>query len=122
VPIGADLVAALRRHRLATARVGDAFVFTTRHGEPYAHTGRPRSSWTRSVEAAKIPDPQPTIHHARHAYASLQLLGGSSMHEVAQLLGHADSSLVARLYGHAMLDRIAKAGDRLGAVMRGDGG
>ena len=35
---------------------------------------------------AGLADPQPTLHDLRHAYATLQLAGGKTAHEVAQLL------------------------------------
>lgn len=137
VPIGAELVGVLRRHRLATGRPdADGFVFADRDGAPFGHTGAPRSSWqriaggrrtkkggTRPPGTAGLSAPYPTLGDLRHAYATLQLARGATPHEVAELLGHSDAGLVNERYGHALPERIASAGDALEAYMRdGDGG
>jgi integrase len=98
VPIGADLATALRRHRLATGRRPDGgLVFAGASGEPYRGCGAPRHARLRMMRAAGFAEPTPTFHDLRHAYATLQLARGATLHEVAELLGHADAGLVARL-------------------------
>lgn len=120
IPMGAELTATLLRHRLATAPVDGALVFADRHGKPFGHTGQPRSTWRRVVEAARLAEPLPTPHDLRHAHASMQLARGATAHEIAQVLGHADAGLVNERYGHALSERIATSGDALEAFLRGE--
>jgi integrase len=118
VPLAAEDVARLRRHRLATGRPLDGeLVF---HGpDRQALSPVPAyRAWKRACKVAlKMPKAKaselPRLHDTRHAYATSLLAAGLGSHAVAALLGHADASLVDRRYGHALPDELATAGDRL---------
>ena len=69
-----------------------------------------RYAWRKAVEVSGVAAPAPTLHDARHAYATHALRAGLTLHAVARLLGHRDVSLVARRYGHALPDELADAG------------
>lgn len=116
VPIVAEDVARLRRHRLATGRpAAGQLVFANALGKPLPAQGAPRKAWDRAIEAAKLAEPLPRFHDLRHAYATHALASGLSAHAVARLLGHADAGLVWRRYGHALPNELADAGRTLSA-------
>jgi integrase len=104
----------LRRHRLAQGRPADGhLVFATTEGQSLGAKGIVRYAWAKAVEQSGIPSPTPTLHDARHAYATHALRAGLTLHAVARLLGHRDVSLVQRRYGHALPDELADAGRML---------
>jgi integrase len=114
VPLPPDDLTLLRQHRLATRRPGEgALVFADDQGRPLNAKGVVRYAWRSAVRAAGIAEPLPTLHDARHAYATHALRAGLTLHAVARLLGHGDVSLVARRYGHALPDELAEAGRML---------
>lgn len=145
VPLPAEEVARLRRHRLATGRPEDgALVFAGSRGEPLSPVPAFRA-FKRACRAAKLAEatkwlnearaggdpaairqaehaveeaqkaPLPRLHDCRHAFATHALAAGLSAHAVARLLGHSDAGLVWRRYGHALPDELATAGERLSA-------
>lgn len=114
VPMSADVVKALRAHRLATGRPADgALVWSQSDGRPLGAQGKVRSAWRRVRKAADLAEMR--FHDLRHTYATHQLASGTTIHAVAKLLGHADAALVLRRYGHAMPDEIASSAERLAA-------
>jgi integrase len=103
VPLGAAVVARMRRWRLASpdSKDGD-LVFPGRE---------PREAWKRVRKAAKLADPQPVFHDLRHAVCSALRASGLESHELAEIVGHKDGGrLVDRLYAHALPERVAGAG------------
>ena len=143
VPLAAEDVARLRRHRLATGRPEDGeLVFAGADDEALSPVPAYRA-WKRAcrapyIEAAKANlerarregDPAaieqaeaevklartkavPRPHDCRHAFATHMLAVGLTAHAVASLLGHADAALVTRRYGHALPEELARAGELL---------
>jgi integrase len=113
VPIPPEDVARLRRHRLATGRPPDgALAFAGSDGLALSPIPAYRA-WKRAAKKAKLSEPLPRFHDARHAYAAHALAAGLSAHAVAEILGHSDASLVWRKYGHALPDEVAGAGAAL---------
>jgi integrase len=111
VPLPPADLGRLRRHRMAAGRPVDGkLVFATTEGQSLNAKGVVRYAWRKAVEASRIAAPVPTLHDARHAYATHALRAGLTLHAVARLLGHRDVSLVARRYGHALPDELADAG------------
>jgi integrase len=111
VPIGAQVAARLREHRLRVGRPdGGERVF------PFD----PRPPWERVRKV--LPAPLPTIHSLRHTAATWWLGSGLTMHAVADLLGHADPTLVLKRYGHALPAERAVAGERLEAFLEASAG
>ena len=114
MPLPAQEVARLRRHRMACGRPPDgALVFATVSGDPLKSDGVVRHAWRAAVVASGVSTPFPKLHDARHAYATHALRAGLTMHAVARLLGHRDVALIARRYGHALPDELAEAGTML---------
>lgn len=104
VPLGPELVARLRRYRMAAPRSADgAPAFWRSH----------RRAWEQVREGAGIPDLH--VHDLRHTAATFWLAAGLTVHAVADLLGHTDAALVLRLYGHALPAEVATAGERMEA-------
>jgi integrase len=115
VPLAAEDVARLRRHRLASGRPGDGeLVFQQRDGGQWSHEGA-HAAFVRACGEAEIAEPLPRPHDARHAFATHMLAAGIGTYAVAQLLGHADEGLVRKRYGHALPDEVAGAGVALEA-------
>ena len=115
VPVPADDVARLRRHRLATGRPDEGeLVFSAGDGGALSPVPGSRA-FQRAVKAAGIAEPLPRLHDLRHAFASHLLAAGLTAHAVARLLGHSDASLVWKRYGHALPDELAGAADVLSA-------
>ncbi len=114
VPLDQRAVAGLRAHRLASGRPADGeLVFSDVLGRPLIPQSIPRHLWLRTLDRAKLADPQPRFHDLRHAWASHALASGLGAHAVAKLLGHSDAGLVWQRYGHALPDELAGAADRI---------
>jgi integrase len=115
IPLTPEDIARLRRHRLATGRpTNSALVFGNEHGHAISPLPAERA-FKRAAKGAKVAEPLPRFHDARHAFASHTLAAGLSAHAVAALLGHTDAALVWKRYGHALPDEVAGAGAKLGA-------
>ena len=71
VPLPPADAGRLRRHRLAAGRPSDGeLVFATAEGGSLDAKGIVRYAWRKAVEASGIAAPVPTLHDARHAYAT----------------------------------------------------
>jgi integrase len=109
----------MREHRLATGRPADGRpVFLRPDGGQWTPAA-PYRAFRRAAKAAKVAEPLPNPHDARHAYATWMLRAGVSVHGVAALLGHADAALVLKRYGHALPDELSGAADSLTTWLRG---
>jgi integrase len=109
VPLGVEVVARMRMHRMAVGRPEDGervFPFD------------PRAMFHRAVKAAKLDAPARTIHSMRHTAATWWLGAGLTVHAVADLLGHRDPTLVIKLYGHALKREQQAAGEQLERFLR----
>ena len=142
VPIPAEDVARMRRHRLATGRPADGtLVFGDRTGAALSPVPALRAfrraafragvftdaadaelrastsydAFTRGCRDRGITAALPRFHDLRHAFATHALAAGLSAHAVARLCGHSDAGLVWRRYGHALPDELARAADVLSA-------
>lgn len=120
VPLAADEVARLKRHRLATRRPVDGQLVFAIDGEAlspvpayraFKRACRSALGLAKETKASELP----RFHDLRHAFASHALAAGLSAHAVAVLLGHSDAGLVWRRYGHAMPDELAGAAAQLHA-------
>ena len=127
VPIPRELALVLTRHKLASRDTGpEAFVFATRSGRPLGQrnvqralskaqqratdeTGRPTFPVLHEVDAegrlVTVPAGSlPSMHSFRHTVASLALLAGESVDEVAFLLGHRDATVTRVVYVREVAD------------------
>ncbi len=109
VPLGPEVIARMREYRMSIGRPEDGervFPFD------------PRAMFRRVATAAKLNDPQPTIHSMRHTAATWWLSAGLTVHAVADLLGHRDPTLVIKLYGHVLKREQDTAGEQLERFLR----
>lgn len=67
--------------------------------------------WRRIRKKADLEDVR--IHDLRHTFASIAVMGGKSLPEVAKLLGHTQIQTTAR-YAHLADDAIRRAGEEVG--------
>lgn len=127
MPIPRELALILSRHkRSAPDTRPDRFVFTTRSGRPLGQRnvaralrkaqqratdehGQPTFPVPHQTDADGnlIPAPPgsvPSMHSFRHTVASLALLAGESVDEVAFLLGHRDATVTRVVYVREVAD------------------
>jgi integrase len=100
VPLSPDLVALLRRHRMASRFSQETdFVFASRAGTPLQHRNVQRRGFELARDKAKLPETL-TFHDLRHAFASLAAHRGVPLTVLSEVLGHADTSITQRVYTH----------------------
>lgn len=113
VPISAELVTILVRHRMRSEKPA-ALVF------PHPATGEMLPA--TGYELAEVLDgackaagvPRMRIHDLRHAHASLWLMSGGTIADVQRNLGHSTPVLTTETYGHIADDhRVREADARL---------
>lgn len=72
-------------------------LFLRADGEPWGRSNQTR----RMREACTVARVEPVSFHAlRHSYASLYLMNGGDLADLAEQLGHADTRMTSRVYGH----------------------
>jgi integrase len=107
-----ELVAALRRHKLASPASGaEQFVFCNPAGHPLDHRALTRRGLDRAVKRAGLDEPgKPKItpHGLRKNYGSSLIAAGEDIAAVSAALGHADVAITLRVYTRAV-DRAARA-------------
>lgn len=84
--------------RLIAGRPGGEHVFLRADGEPWRNHQQVR----RMVDVcarAKI-DPRIVFHEIRHTYASIYIMQGGGLPDLAEQLGHADTRMVEKHYAH----------------------
>jgi integrase len=100
VPLGDNMVALLRRHKLASRfSQTEDFVFASRTGTPLSH----RNVQVRGFEAARDEAELPgtlTFHKLRHAFASLAAHRGVPMSVLSEVMGHAHVGITQSIYMH----------------------
>jgi integrase len=100
VPLGGDMVAFLRLHKLASKFSQDEnFVFASKAGTPLS----PRNVQVRGFEAARNKAELPeslTFHKLRHAFASLAAHRGVPMSVLSEVMGHAHVGITQNIYMH----------------------
>jgi integrase len=114
--IPADLFAALRKHRLASAHSqDDDFVFATRTGSPIDH----KDASTRGLGGAKgrasldVPGkPSLRFHDLRHTFASACIAAGVDVVYLSRQLGHNDPSVTLDVYADLFEAREKAAASR----------
>jgi len=125
VPLDAETVSMLRRHReahdLERVAWGPAWneaglVFTREDGRLL----RPEYA-TRHFQAlaAAMGLPAIRLHDLRHTHASLALAAGVEMKVVSERLGHSQISVTADLYTHVSRGVGQAAADQIAGVLRG---
>lgn len=86
-------------------------VFVSRQHTPLHYDNFRDRHWLRVVEAARIPDPAPTMHDLRHTYGTRLAERRVPPHEIAALLGHSRLASTERYLhaGEVRLDRARRA-------------
>jgi integrase len=117
VPLSPDMVAELRRHKLASEFSQETdFVFASHTGGALRHRNVQRRAFERARDLAGLPSTL-TFHDLRHAFASLAAHSGVPIHTVSAVLGHRDISVTQKVYLH-LWDR-ESAEDAFRAAMNG---
>lgn len=97
-------VAALKEHRLATAkRQISEWVFPSRAGTPLSVHNVYRRAWKPLLLRAGLP-PTTRMHDLRHTCATLLLSRGVPVKVVSEMLGHASVSITLDTYSHVLPD------------------
>jgi integrase len=100
VPLSADLVAYLRKYKLASKFSQDSdFVFASKSGAPLAHRNVQRRAWEPVRKLAALPD-DVTFHDLRHAFASIAASRGVPVTVLSGIMGHSDVGVTQRVYIH----------------------
>jgi integrase len=100
VPLSIDLVAFLRKHKLASKHSQDTdFVFASKTGGPLAHRNVQRRAWEPVRKLAELPD-DVTFHDLRHAFASVAASRGVPVTVLSGIMGHSDVGVTQRVYIH----------------------
>ena len=110
----------LRQHeRLAEEGLdGRGLVFPSRTGTMLFRRNVTRA-WAGIRRQAGLP--AYGLHALRHTNASLQLLAGVGIREIAAHLGHESPALTARVYAHVLVDTRRQAARRLSSLLAGGG-
>ena len=122
IPIPAELVAELRRHRevqeLEKVMAEGAYarhdlVFADLDGSPI-DPARDWAEWKELLQAAGVPAKR--VHDARHTAATLMIAQGVPIEVVQEVLRHS-AIQVTRGYVHVASELAKKATDRMGATL-----
>jgi integrase len=100
-----------RLHRLLADRGvlfdPSAYVFASRSGNGLERKVA-RAALQRACKAARIPDPQPSLHDLRHSHASMLIALDHSVADVQRRLGHRKPDTTLRIYTHQWKYRDAR--------------
>src|SRR5215212_4049551 len=122
VKLSADVVVALRKHRVAHAErrlassqwVESDLVFCTRDGKPLNPNNLYRN-YQAIIEAAGVP--RINLHGARHTHTTLALASGAPLKAVSERLGHAKSSITLDIYSHVLPDMQERVVEAIDAAL-----
>ena len=115
VDMPGELVAELRRWRLACPPGAHDLVFPTGAGTPENHgnlLARGLYPALRRAGLRKI-----RFHDFRHTYASLLIANGEHPKRIQALMGHSSINVTMDVYGHLMPQGGDEVADRLGALV-----
>jgi integrase len=101
----------------------NALVFASRNGTGLQRKVA-REALKRAAKAAKLSDPQPTLHDLRHSHASMLIAMDFSVVDVQRRLGHRKPDITLRIYAHEWKYREAQRsqiGRQIDRLFRADG-
>lgn len=83
---------------LTAGRLAGEALFLRSDGTPWRRSNQAR----RMRDACRVAQIEPPVsfHALRHSYASLYLMSGGDLADLAEQLGHADTRMTSRVYGH----------------------
>ena len=114
VPIGDDLVAVLREHKLRTGRPRSGPVFRSRTGGRLSHRNVERRGFDKAAEDAGLENV--TFHDLRHAYGSKLASEGLTAREIADVMRHKN---IATTMGYIQTYNKPEAEQRVREAMSG---
>lgn len=117
VELPADLVAMLKRWRLACPKIEDGYdlVCPAKSGRPMQASALLNQGFRPALRRAGIR--QVRFHDLRHSFASNLLAAGVDVVTVSKALGHANVHITLTTYAHAVPKARHGAGDRIAALM-----
>jgi integrase len=124
IPIPADIIDALRKHKAQQAQekllFGEAYedqglTFCQPNGRPIDPRNFTRF-FERLLRQASLPHIR--FHDGRHSFATLMLELGESPKTVQTMLGHSKIATTLDIYSHVSLDVEKRAAARLNAALR----
>ena len=83
---------------MVAGRDGDELVFVRADGESWGDSQQARRM-RNACEAGKL-KPRVVFHELRHSYASIYLMSGGGLPDLAKQLGHSTVRMVEKHYGH----------------------
>ncbi len=98
IPLRPELVAVLKRWKLACPPTEEGWVFPSANGTPVHRSTLAHKALHPACDAAKVQ--RVRVHSLRHTFASTLLMAGRPDTEVAKLCGHKDSAITRRVYAH----------------------
>lgn len=101
VPLPSVLRKELLKHKLATGRDGEDFVFGRTETAPFVPSTIRNETYAAWTEKGLKPI---SVHEARHCAASYMIAAGLDPKQVQMALGHAHIRTTFDLYGHLMPD------------------
>ncbi|WP_218120090.1 tyrosine-type recombinase/integrase [Actinopolyspora mzabensis] len=115
VPLPAFLADELRP--VVSGQRSEAFVFTSRRGQPLRYANFRTRVFAPAVREAKLDHLDGlSLHTLRHTTASLAIASGADVKVVQQMLGHKTATLTLDIYGHLFPDRLDEIADRMDAA------
>jgi len=130
VPLLAVLRDYLDEHLLSTGRTGDDLAFGRTASDPFVPTtlaARTRKAWDvvddHEREAAEregrrpVLLPRPTLHPARHTFASTLIAAGENPKAVQEFMGHSSITVTFDEYGHLFPGNREQARTRMDAYL-----
>jgi integrase len=99
IPLRAELVAILRRWKLACPPTAEGWVFPSDTGKTPVHRSTlAHKALHPACDAAGLD--RVRVHSLRHTFCSTLIMAGRPDTEVAKLAGHKDATVTRRIYAH----------------------
>ena len=115
VDLPGELVAELRRWRLACPPGAHDLVFPNGAGNPETHGNLLNRGFYPALRRAGLRKIR--FHDLRHTYASLLIANGEHPKRIQALMGHSSINVTMDVYGHLMPGGGDEVADRLGALV-----
>jgi integrase len=108
IPLGPQLQAALREHRMASRWKGeDDLIFPNQDGGPLDRQNLVNREFRPALKKAGLP--RIRFHDLRHTAATLMLKEHVPITVVSKILGHAKPAMTLDVYSHALPDHLDEA-------------
>ena len=115
IPMGTEIVQALRLWKLRAPPNEHDLVFAAQEGTPTDVSNFHGRVWRPLLKAAELP--HGTFHALRHSYASALIAAGHSPKLVQTLMGHASAAFTLTTYTDLWPKSLEGVGDRVAAEL-----